>query len=140
MKMKVLCWRTCPHKDSRELEGQAVQAVAVEHRSLRFVEVLGEGEVISSVEAAVVSHMARRAYQVGETQVYTSAVEGVAAAENKVKEQEGVLEEVKDVAKRAAKVYLWDRLLTSAQTTPPMAWVVAEEGQVAGKEQSRQTY
>jgi hypothetical protein len=112
--MEVLCWRTCPHKDSTQPEEQAAEVAVVEHRNSCFVEVLGEGEVTSSVEAVVASHMAKRVYQAGGNQGYTSAVGGLVVAENKVKEQEVevLLEEVRDVAMRAANVYLWDRLLT----------------------------
>jgi len=110
--MKVLRWRTYPNKDSMQLEEQAAEVAEVEHRSSRFVEAPGEGEVAS--EAAVASHMAKRVYQVGENQAYTNAVEGVAAAANKVKQQDAGAPpvEVKDVATRAVKVYLRKLLST----------------------------
>lgn len=57
---------------------------AVERRSSCSV-VLGEGEVTSSVEAAIVSHMGKRVYQVGGNPEYMSAVEGAAVAESKVR-------------------------------------------------------
>jgi len=112
--MKVLRWRTCPHKDSMQPEEQAAEVAVVEHRSSRFVEVLGEGEVASSAEAAVASHMAKRVCQVGENQAYTNAVEGVAAAANKVKQRDVGAPPVgvKDVATRAVKVYLRQLLST----------------------------
>lgn len=112
--MEVTYWRTCPHKDSMRLEEHAAEVEEVEHRSSRFVEELGEGEVASSAEAVVESHMVKRVYRVGGDHAYTSAVEPVAAVENKGKQQEaGVpLVEAKDVATRAARVNLSERLST----------------------------
>ena len=109
--MKVPCRRTCPHKDSMQLEEHAAEVAEVENRSSRFVEVLGEGEVTSSAEAAVASHMVKRVHQVGGDQANTSGVEGVAAAENKGKQQEAEapLVGVKSVATRTAGVYLSER-------------------------------
>lgn len=97
-----------------QLEEQAVAVAVVEHHSSRFVEVLGEGGVNLSDEGAVASHMAKRVYQAGGNQAYMSAVKEVAAAANKVKQQEAEVPplEVKDVATRTAKVYLWQRLST----------------------------
>jgi hypothetical protein len=120
--VKVLGWRTYLHKDSTQLEEQTAEAAEVKHHSSRFVEVLEEGEVTSSVEAAVAIHMEKGVYQVGGNQEYTSVGEG-AVAESRVKQQEveELLEEVKVVAKRAAEACLWDHLLTLTQTTPPMA-------------------
>ncbi len=112
--MKVPYWRTCLHKDSMQLEEHAAEVAEVEHRSSRFAEVLGEGEVASSDEAVVASHMVKRVHQVGGDQAYTSAVEGVAAAENKGKQQEAgaPLVEGKNVATWTARVYLLERLST----------------------------
>ena len=112
--MEVSCWRTCPHKDSMPLEEHAAEVAEVEHRSSRFVEVLGEGVVTSSAEAAVESRMVKRVYQVGGDHAYTSAVEWVAAAGNKGKQHEvGVpLVEVKNAATKAARVDLSGRLST----------------------------
>lgn len=97
-----------------QLEEHAAEVAEVEHRSSCFVEVPGEGEVTSSAGAAVASHMVMRVYQVGGDQAYTSAVEGVAAAENKGKQQEveASLVEVKNVATRTAGVYSSERLST----------------------------
>lgn len=106
--MEGLSWRTCLHKDLTQLEEQAGEAGPVNHRSSSFVEVPEEGEVTSSVEAAVASHMAKRVYQAGGNQEYTSVGEGVVVAESRVMQQEveELLEEVKVVATRTAKVYL----------------------------------
>jgi hypothetical protein len=97
-----------------QMEERAAEVAVAEHRRSRFVEVLGEGEVASSAEAAVASYMAKRVYQVEGNQAYTSAVEGVAVGANKVKPQEAGAPPmgVKDVATMAVKVYLRQGLST----------------------------
>jgi hypothetical protein len=111
--MEVLSRRTCLRKDLTQLEEQAGEAEAVEYPSPHFAEVLEE-EVTSSAEAVAASHMAKRVYQAGGNHEYTSAVEGLAVVESRVKqpEVEEPPEEVKGVATKAGKVYLSGRLST----------------------------